>query len=53
MTLRFSAEKNIDFNKPQFFLIKIINVMEYINVHWMSRNDKNKAICFYMKHLKI
>lgn len=52
LTRRIVAEENVDFDEPQFFSMSIDHAMAYINVHWMSRDAKNGAFCFHMKHLQ-
>lgn len=48
---RISAEENLDFDEPQFFSLSIDHAMAYVNVHWLSKNAEDGAICFQMEQL--
>ena len=48
---RVSAERNVDFDEPQCFSISIYHAMACINVRWVSRDAKNGAFRFHLKHL--
>ena len=44
------AEKDIDFDEPQFFSLSIDHSTANVNVHWLSQNEDG-VFCFHMKHL--
>lgn len=51
-TQKILAEDKIDFDAPQFYSISIDKVIAFINVHSLSRDAKNGAFFFHMKHLQ-